>query len=73
MGVEEVRLDNCNGNGKRLTNREAAQTDEEFRQACAVAGVYPSRLQFRKWKIGRGMPYQIRFGVDSRHKTCLSD
>jgi hypothetical protein len=68
-------LDNCNGNGKRLTNREAAQTDEEFRQACEDAGVPPSRQQFRKWKYRRGLAYQTKFGlvVDSRQKTCLSD
>ncbi len=45
---------NENGNGHRPTNREMAQTDQEFRKACEAAGVYPSRLQFRKWRHGRG-------------------
>lgn len=43
-----------NGNGHRATNRELAETDPVFRRVCEAAGIHPSRLQFRKWKHGRG-------------------
>jgi hypothetical protein len=43
-----------NGNGHKPTNRELAETDQAFRKVCEAAGIHPSRLQYRKWKWGRG-------------------
>lgn len=45
-----------------MNNRELAATDTEFRKACAQAGVYPSRVQYRKWKHGRGAAFLITNG-----------
>lgn len=43
----------------RMTNREMARTNPEFRRACEMAGVYPSRNQYMKWKRGCGAAYRI--------------
>ena len=43
--------------GHRLTNQELADTHEVFRKACELAGQYPSRNRYRRFKYGRGLPY----------------
>jgi len=50
-----------------MTNRELAQYDPAFRAACEMAGVHPSRQQFRKWKHGRGAAFIGQNG--SRRET----
>ena len=42
-----------------MTNREMAQHDIEFRRACEIAGLEPSRHHYRRYKHGRGRPYEI--------------
>ena len=42
-----------------MTNREMAQTDPTFLAACKLAGVSPSRLQYRKFKYKRGQVWMF--------------
>lgn len=52
-----------NQNGRRLTNRELAETDQLFRRACEIAGLQPSRTRYRRYKHGYGRPYEIAQGL----------
>jgi hypothetical protein len=45
-------------NGKRLTNKKMAETDQVFRKACELAGQQPSRSRYLRFKYGRGLAYQ---------------
>jgi hypothetical protein len=50
-----------------------ARFDETFKTACANAGVYPSRQQYRKWRHHRGAAYLSANNVtrkdrDTRYK-----
>ena len=42
-----------------MTNKEMAERDPEFRRACEIAGLQPSRHHYRRYKYGRGRPYEI--------------
>ena len=42
------------------THREFAQTNEQFQQACSLAGVQPTKRQAAKWRTGRGLAFQKR-------------
>ena len=44
---------------ERQTNRQMAESDPVFRQACAAAGLEPSRHHYRRYKHGRGRPAEI--------------
>jgi hypothetical protein len=44
-------------NGRRLTNAELATTEPVFIKACEVAGLFPSRNRFRKFRYGHGDAY----------------
>jgi hypothetical protein len=44
---------------ERQTNRQMAESDPLFRQACAAAGLEPSRHHYRRYKHGRGRPAEI--------------
>jgi hypothetical protein len=60
-----------------MTNREAAKFDPEFRAACEVAGVFPSRNQYRKWKYRRGIAYltahqTTRAAIDNRRRVNIN-
>jgi hypothetical protein len=46
-------------NGKHLTNRQLAERDELFRKACELAGVFPSKKRYIRWKHKHGRPYQL--------------
>lgn len=48
-----------NGDG-RMTNREFAEHDREFRAACERAGIKPSVRQASKWRLGFGLAYNHR-------------
>lgn len=52
-----------------LTNRELAQTDPVFLKACKLAGVFPSRIQYRKFKYKRGQVWMYW----SRHLATRID
>jgi hypothetical protein len=47
-----------NLNGRRLTNAELAETDMTFLRACELAGQYPSKTRYRKFKYGRGRAFE---------------
>lgn len=43
----------------RLTNRQMAETDLEFRKACEIAGQFPSRRRYIRYKHGRGLAFLL--------------
>lgn len=50
-----------------------AQTDPTFRKACALAGVPPSRSQYRKFRYGRGkVARMLRETLDSNQNGVLN-
>ncbi len=47
-----------------MTNREFAAQDAQFRKACEVVGLEPTRRQASKWRNKQGLAYQSRGGKD---------
>mgnify|MGYP005829608349 FL=1 len=41
-----------------MTNREFATQDAQFRKACEVVGLEPTRRQASKWRSKQGLAYQ---------------
>lgn len=48
------------------TNRNFAEHDRAFRDACDAAGVKPTRRQASRFRMGRGRAYVIHKDADSR-------
>jgi len=46
----------------RTTNRDFALNNEEFRQACARAGIQPTQRQASKFRLRDGKAYACRNG-----------
>lgn len=58
---------------QRPTNRELAATDLLFREACAAAGVYPSRTRYRKYKHRQGKAYAVANSlIDNRGQNGIN-
>ena len=43
---------------KRVENREFANSNKRFRDACAVVGIEPTRRQASKWRQRKGLAYR---------------
>ena len=41
-----------------MTNKEFADKNKEFRDACARAGVEPTRRQASKWRMKKGLAWK---------------
>lgn len=50
-----------------ITNQMFADSDENFRAACAAAGIPPTRRQASKFKLGFGRAYEA--WRDLRHSN----
>jgi hypothetical protein len=46
-----------------LNNREFAQTDKEFQEACRKAGIPPTQRQASKFRLRSGKAFQFRNGT----------
>jgi hypothetical protein len=62
-----------------MNNRLFAQTDQEFREACAKAGIPPSQRQASKWKsCQRGLTvrckaWEVAQGIDTIDSSAADD
>jgi hypothetical protein len=45
-----------------MNNREYAQSDKEFQEACKKAGIPPTQRQASKFRLRSGRAYQFRNG-----------
>ena len=64
-------------NGGQITNREFAQSNQEFRDACQKVGLPPTTRQASKWRLGLGKAWENRNGsnnnvaIDKASKLAL--
>ena len=57
-----------------MTNREMAESDPIFRDACKTVGLEPSRHHYRRYKHGRGRPFEIaRTMLDNRAEKGIQN
>lgn len=47
----------------KMTNREFASTDTQFREACSKAGVDATKRQAGKWRRQTGRAYKEAHGI----------
>ena len=45
---------------KKLSNSEFASTDSRFKDACRAVNLEPSKRQASKWRMKKGLAYNIR-------------
>jgi len=53
-------------NGGQITNREFAQSNQEFRDACQKVGIPPTTRQASKWRLGLGLAWEKRNGNNNQ-------
>ena len=46
---------------KVVTNKQFAQTDQKFIEACKHAGIPPTKRQASKWRRKQGLAYTFKF------------
>lgn len=57
-----------------MNNREFAQSDKEFQDACRKAGIPPTQRQASKFRLRAGKAFQFRNGrsIDNEDRFAIN-